>query len=644
MPTSRDRAPTRCQDGWVEENRLRPADAARLGVEIARNVVRYPLSLKRRVFWSGEPQAWFGLTDHPLDRDGGQVSDPFSTLRKLTSKRASSVLGVSLRAREGASFVFDAPGYNVYLLRGTDISASSHTYRVTPRTRATPMTLRVDVLREDVYRVRLAMGDAVPVHDTPMVCADIIRPVDVRLDEHADRYRLSTPAMSVEVFKERFRIEVRDAHGRLVTESGAQTHSEWAMAMDSWPLGFVRDRPSRTTFAVESFTLFPGEAVHGLGEKFSAANRVGQTIGLWNAEGIGNTTARAYKHVPFFLSTRGYGVFVNESRPITCWVGSREIPKHVIAVESDALDYYVFVGEPRAVLSAYTDLTGKAAMPPRWSFGTWMSRISYNDQGEVLATAARLREERFPCDVIHLDTHWSDVDWKCDWTFNSDRFPDPPAMFARLRDLGFHASLWQTPYVIDDMDVAAEAGAKGVLAQNHGPFFFLVYPSHVIDISDPDAVAWYQAKLRALLEQGASVIKADFGEGVERHMRFASGDGTTMHNLYPLLYAKAVHEVTERTTGQGIIWARSAWAGSQRYPGALVRRQLRVLPRPGLLAAGRAEPRAVRVHLLGLRLRRVHRHPHRQAVHTRHPAEHPELPHPLPRRRAAVPRAVELPA
>ncbi len=550
----------------MAENQLKAADVARLLGEIVKNRLRYPFSLEKKVYWSGEPQSWFGLTDHPLDRYGGQISDPFSTVKKLTGKKAACVLGVEFAQRRGNSFFFKARCYNVYTLRETGMAAGSHEYIVKKRTRHREACLRLDILRPDTYRLRLAEGSEVPEHRTEMVCGDIARDTDVTFREDGCVYSIVTEALRLDIHRKKFCIEIRDAEGKLITESGGQTKSEWALAMDSWPLGFIRDRDSGMTFGVESFVLYPGEAVYGLGEKFSALNRVGQNIGLWNCEGIGNTTWRAYKHVPFFLSTRGYGVFVNESRPVNFWVGTREICKNVFAVEGDLIDYFFFAGRPREVLDAYTDLTGKPAAPPKWSFGTWMSRISYATQQQVLETAARLREMRFPCDLIHIDTNWFDIDWKCDWKFNLERFPDPAAMFRELDAMHFKTCLWQTPYVVDDLEIAREAREKGVLAENHGPFFFLTYPAHVIDMSRPEAVAWYQDKLRRLFDLGVASIKVDFGEGIERHQVFQRYSGSEMHNLFPLLYDRAVFEVTKEATGEGIIWARSAYAGSQRYP------------------------------------------------------------------------------
>ncbi len=173
----------------------------------------------------------------------------------------------------------------------------------------------------------------------------------------------------------------------------------------------------------------------------------------------------------------------------------------------------------------------------------------------------------FPCDVIHIDTGWFKRDWHCDWEFDKKRFSDPERMFKEAREKGFRISLWQEPYVIKDTDIWREAKKKKVLAKNKAPFLFqLRYPASVIDFSNPKAVDWYKGLLKRLLDMGASAIKVDFGEGIEPAMKFLKYDGRQMHNLFPLLYNKAAFEITKEVTNDGVIWARSAYAGSQRYP------------------------------------------------------------------------------
>ena len=552
----------------IDQTMLHAIDQKKATRIVLKQRMRYP-QIKGKI-GDLEPNVYFGYTDHPLDVIGTPPATPFTFLTKYRGRKAASVLSVELKERAGNSFRFAARGYNVFKTINLD-TLNRHEYVVTEKTPYEPVTLQLDFLREDAYRLRLAKGDSVPEHETPMLHGDITAPaLVVSIVEGADRYTIATAALRLEIFKEDFRIEVFDSDGRLITESGSDTKDEFPTPFDSFPLGFIRDRKSKRNYGVESFVLYPGEAVYGLGESYGPVNRVGRTVGFWNIEGLGNTSGRAYKYVPFFMSTQGYGVFVNESRPMTFWVGSRETCKNMFAVEGDLVDYYFFYGPSfKSILDVYTELTGKPPVPPKWTFGTWISRISYFSQEQVMAVARKLRDMRFPADVIHIDTGWFDEDWRCDWKFNDERFPNPERMFAEAAEMGFRICLWQIPYVLKETSVYKDAKRAGALARNRGPFVFLMmFEGSPIDFSSPKGVAWYKDRIRSLLEMGAATIKVDFGEGIEPPMRFAGGDGRWMHNLYSLLYQRAAFEAVEevRGGGQGVIWARSGYAGAQRYP------------------------------------------------------------------------------
>ncbi len=529
---------------------------------------RYP-RIKNKSMYLSEPNSVLGLTDHPLDDDATPVSDVFSLLSKWRARKPISILSVKLSTRRENSFIFSANGYDI--IHDRDLTVDYVDYLTDEKVKKVNCTLQIDIINSTTYRLRLSQSAEVPDNVTPMVYSDITdETIDATVDETDEKYIISTPMIKLHIYKESFRIQVYKKDGSLITESGSRTHNEFFTATDSFPLGFVKNRGNKETYAVENFNLFPNESIFGLGEKFSQLDRVGQTISLWHLEGLGNTSGRAYKHMPFFLSSRGYGVFFNDFNPMTFWVGTREVSKIMVAIENELIDYYFFFGPtPKEVLHNYTALTGRAKTPPRWTLGTWMSRLSYSSQEEVLEVAERIRNERIPCDVIHIDTNWFTHEWKCDWEFDKTRFPDPSEMFRKCAELGFKISLWQSPYVIDSLDIKKDGKSKGVFAKNHGPFIFLnVGPAHVIDFSRPEAVEWYQQKLRALFELGARIIKVDFGEQIESHQEFAKYSGREMHNLYPLLYNKAAFDVAEEYFGEGqaVIWARSAYAGSQRYP------------------------------------------------------------------------------
>ena len=229
------------------------------------------------------------------------------------------------------------------------------------------------------------------------------------------------------------------------------------------------------------------------------------------------------------------------------------------------LDLFFFFGSPKEVLSEYTALTGRALVPPLWTFGLWMGRDSYSSEEEVRDVAKKLREHRIPCDVIHLDTGWTEVPHRCDFEFSESRFKAPAQMISDLKDDGFRISLWQLPYFNPKNELHEEAIEKGyaVLSAYGKP----PVDDAVIDLSSPEAVRWYQEKLAKLLRMGVGIFTADFGEAAPLTGNYyARASSFLEHNLYPLRYNKAVADVTREITGNGAIYARSAWAGSQRYP------------------------------------------------------------------------------
>jgi alpha-D-xyloside xylohydrolase len=231
----------------------------------------------------------------------------------------------------------------------------------------------------------------------------------------------------------------------------------------------------------------------------------------------------------------------------------------------DELDLFVFLGSPKEILDEYTKITGKSPMPPLWSFGLWMSRCTYNAEKQVREIAAKMRDNKIPCDVLHLDTGWFETDWRCDYQFSTTRFNNAPGMISDLKKDGFHISLWQLPYFVPKNTLFNELLEKNLVVRD--PKGNLPYEDAVLDFSSPAAVQWYQGKLANLLKMGVGAIKVDFGEAAPNNGLYASGrTGFYEHNLYPLRYNKAVADITRQTTGENIIWARSTWAGSQRYP------------------------------------------------------------------------------
>ncbi|HEX4083470.1 MAG TPA: alpha-xylosidase [Chthoniobacteraceae bacterium] len=374
-----------------------------------------------------------------------------------------------------------------------------------------------------------------------------------------------SPAGSMELTMNPWAIEFRDAKGRLLTKTRSLGDTKCLGSAAPTPFAFVRRAADMERRFAAAFTLAPDEGIYGCGESFTRLNKRGQRLDLFTVDAHGVETREMYKPVPFFISSRGYGMFIHSTTPMTLDFGHDYDGAATLYVGDESLDLFFFIGEPRAILSEYTGLTGRSPMPPLWSFGLWMSRITYKSAEETREVADGLRKHRIPSDVIHLDTGWFETDWRCDFEFSPTRFPDAPQMIRELRARGLRVSLWQLPYFTPTNCLYAEAISKGYIVKNS--FGAPATEDAILDFSNPDAVAWYQGMLERLLRMGVAAIKVDFGEAAPLDGQYASGArGWVEHNLYPLRYNAAVADVTKRVTGEHIIWARSAWAGSQRYP------------------------------------------------------------------------------
>jgi alpha-D-xyloside xylohydrolase len=375
----------------------------------------------------------------------------------------------------------------------------------------------------------------------------------------------SAVGCSVTVTHDPWHIEFRDASGRLLTRTQNLADTMALSNTDPTPFSFVRCAADGSRHLAASFLLAPDEKLYGCGESFTRLNKRGQRQVLCTTDAHGVQTSHMYKPIPFLLSSRGYAMFVHSTAPMTFDLGGSYDAANVLYLGDEQLDLFFFFGDPKEVLSEYTALTGRSPTPPLWSFGLWMSRITYQSEDEVREVAARLRHERVPCDVIHLDTGWFEQDWRCNYRFAPTRFRDPQKMIVDLREQGLRVSLWQLPYFTPHNELFAEAIARGFVVRSASGD--LPTEDAVIDFSNPDAVRWYQELLAPLLKMGVGAIKVDFGEAAPFAGLYASGKtGFYEHNLYPLRYNKAAAEITRRVTGEAIIWARSTWAGSQRYP------------------------------------------------------------------------------
>jgi alpha-D-xyloside xylohydrolase len=347
------------------------------------------------------------------------------------------------------------------------------------------------------------------------------------------------------------------------------------MKLTVLPFGFSVVRSKRVAFH-DSFTAEPDEHFYGFGEKFTDFDKRGQRIQIWNYDCGGAFSERSYKNVPFFISTRNYGIFVDSTRAVDFDMVASNTAAFSIINPGDELDYYVIAGpDPKTIITRYAELVSFPVLPPKWSLGVWMSSGFQRDSAEaVLERARSIREHDIPCDILHLDCYWQRFGCWSDLLWDTEMFPDPQGMLAELKAMGFKVCLWINPYIGIKSERFVEPSEKGYFLKNPQGEAYVVDiwggfhpPVGIIDVTHPEAVNWFKSLLREHLQIGVDVFKTDFGEGIPADAVPHSGiDGKDLHNLYALLYNDAVAEVTAEVTGHtGLVWARSSYAGGQRH-------------------------------------------------------------------------------
>ena len=354
--------------------------------------------------------------------------------------------------------------------------------------------------------------------------------------------------------------------------------------------GFGR---SKDTLWCASFALRSDTAVYGLGEKFGPLDKRGQLVRGRTEDALGVNTELSYKNIPFCWSPDGWGLLAHTPGVVRHGVGYGQWShrSYILEVEDDSLDLFLFTGEPAAIIDSYTALTGRAAIPPLWSLGMWLSRAYYATPEEAIATAAELRRRKIPCDVITLDGRaaW-EVRTRFDFKWDKSRFTDPAASLAALKAHQLKVCLWEYPSISIHNALFAELEQKGWLLKKadgsayvfnwvkdptddpFGAVLTPLPPSGLLDFTHPDAARFWADSHDTLFDDGVDVMKTDFGEQVEDDMHAHNGDsGRRLHNVYPLLYNGCVYEATQRYNdahgrGPAMVWGRAGFIGSQRYP------------------------------------------------------------------------------
>ena len=411
------------------------------------------------------------------------------------------------------------------------------------------------------------------IKKSPEFELEITESIPLDVTETEETITIKSGTLSLAITKANWQM-VYSRNGEVITKSGPK---DLACMKTNWRgLAYEETSDNKDTYMRQQLSIGVNELIYGMGERFTAFVKNGQTVNIWNEDG-GTSTEQSYKNIPFYISNKGYGVFVNHPEKVSFEVATEVVTKTEFSVEGGYLDYYLMNGPTmKDVLTHYTDLTGKPSLPAPWTFGLWLSTsfTTNYDEKTVMSFVDGMLERGIPLRVFHFDCfwmkefHWSNFLW-------DDRvFPDPEGMLKRIKAKGLNICVWINSYIGQESRMFAEGKEKGyLLKRTNGDVWQwdMWQPGMaLVDFTNPDACKWFQDNLEVLLDMGVDCFKTDFGERIptEDVVYFDGSDSKKMHNYYTYLYNKCVYDLLERKRGKGqaVLFARSATVGGQKFP------------------------------------------------------------------------------
>lgn len=432
------------------------------------------------------------------------------------------------------------------------------------------LTIRISSPMPEVIRVQTHHYMGV-LKKTPEfeLCFD--QNAEMGVEEDEERITVTSGSLKLIITKQNWSMTY-ERDGEKLTKSAWR---DLAYMKTDWKGLAYDDGGDEDTYMRQQLSLSVGELVYGLGERFTPFVKNGQSVDIWNADG-GTSTDQSYKNIPFYLSNKGYGVFVNHPEQVSFEVGTEQVAKVEFSVPGESLDYFLINGPTmKEVLTRYTDLTGKPSLPAPWTFGLWLSTsfTTNYDEATVTSFVDGMLDRGIPLRVFHFDCFWmKDFCWS-DFTWDSRVFPDPVGMIKRLKEKGLKICVWINSYIGQESALFQEGieGGYFIKRPNGNVWQWDMWQPGmaIVDFTNPAACKWFSDKLEALLDMGVDCFKTDFGERIPTDVVYADGsDPVKMHNYYTYLYNKTVYDLLERKRGKGkaVLFARSATVGGQKFP------------------------------------------------------------------------------
>lgn len=432
------------------------------------------------------------------------------------------------------------------------------------------LTLEISAPMPDVIRVKashfLGTLDDGPAFD---LCFDCSARLEVEDDE--DVISVSSGRAKLVIDKKQWSMTYYFDGKQKCSSSGR----DLAYMKTDWKGEYYVKSSDQDAYMRQQLSIGVGELIYGMGEQFTPFIRNGQSVDIWNCDG-GTSTDQSYKNIPFYLSNRGYGIYVNHTENVSFEIATEAVDKAEFSVPGETLDYFFIGGDDmKDVLRHYTGLTGRPPLPAPWTFGLWLSTsfTTNYDEDTVMHFIDGMLERGIPLKVFHFDSFWMKEFHWCDFEWDSRVFPDPAGMLHRIKEKGLKICVWINPYVGQASHLFREGVENG---------YFLKRPDGsvwqwdmwqpgmaIVDFTNPAACQWYQEKLERLIDMGVDCFKTDFGERIPTDCIYANGmNPVKMHNYYTYLYNKTVYELLERKKGakDAVVFARSATVGGQKFP------------------------------------------------------------------------------
>lgn len=432
------------------------------------------------------------------------------------------------------------------------------------------LEIRVSIPAEEVIRLR-AIHYRGEINHGPNFELKLNNRKNIDYDETEAEFSVSSGNLTFKINKNDASISFCRDGEILATSKG----DDLAYVKTDWQGDYYNDHKPGTNFFRSQFGIDIDETFYGFGEKFTPFVKNGQTVEIWNEDG-GTSTDQSYKSIPFYLSSKGYGLLVNNSDKVEFEIATENVSKIALSVPGEELDYFFFNGpDLKDIVKRYTDMTGKPALPPQWSFGLWLSTsfTTKYDEETVMHFIDGMIEREIPLSVFHFDTSWMKEFHWTSFVWDKNKFPEPEKMIKKIHDKNIKTCVWINPYVGQASEIFDEGVKNGYfLKRENGDVWQwdMWQPGMaIVDFTNPEAVEWYKSGLRKLLDMGIDSFKTDFGERIPTDVVYHNGaNPKKMHNYYTYLFNKTVFELLEEVKGknEAVLFARSATVGGQQFP------------------------------------------------------------------------------